>query len=310
MRVLFVGLGVMGLPMARNLAAADVCDLIVHDVDPTRASAVTGRRVRPGDPLDVAAQVDVLLLMVPSSDVVEKLLLEDGLLRRLKPGSIVLDMSSSRPSSTVALAETAARQGVHFVDAPVSGGQAKAIPGELAIMVGGDPEAVERVRPVLETMGSTIQRTGPTGSGHALKALNNLLSAIGIAGAAEVFATGTKFGLDPKIMLDVINSSTGRNHATQVKFEPYVLSGTFDSGFALSLMVKDLRTALQLAEDTDTPTPVARAVVDAAVRALADTPDPGADHTVLARWIAGNAGVDLHEAAERAVRARAASPTT
>jgi 3-hydroxyisobutyrate dehydrogenase len=313
-RVLFVGLGVMGLPMAGNLAAADVCDLVVHDVDPSRASAIAGPRVRAGDPLDEAGHADVLLLMVPSSDVVEKLLLEDGILQRLRPGSIVLDMSSSRPSSTVALAEKATRRKIRFVDAPVSGGQAKALTGELSIMVGGDPDAVDQVRPLLETMGSAIQPTGPTGSGHALKALNNLLSAIGIAGAAEVLATGTKFGLDPKIMLDVINNSTGRNHATQVKFEPYVLSGTFDSGFALSLMVKDLRTALQIAEDTGTPSPVARAVVDAAVHALADTPEPGADHTVLARWIAGNAGVDLHEAAGHILRSRGepdlTSPTT
>jgi 3-hydroxyisobutyrate dehydrogenase len=193
----------------------------------------------------------------------------------------------------VELARRAAERGVRYVDAPVSGGQAKAITGELSIMAGGDADPVERVRPLLSAMGSTIHRTGPAGSGHALKALNNLLSAIGIAGAAEVLTAGTKFGLDPKVMLDVINSSTGRNQATQVKFEPYVLSGTFDSGFALSLMVKDLRTALQIADDTGTPTPVARTVVDAAARALQATPEPGADHTVLARWIAANAGVDL-----------------
>lgn len=292
-RVLFIGLGTMGLPMATNLAAADVCDLVVHDVDPARARAVSGERARAGEPRVEAGQADVVALMVPSSDVVEQLLLADGLLERLRPGSIVLDMSSSRPSSTVSLAERAARRGVRFVDAPVSGGQAKAITAELSIMVGGDADVVERVRPLLAAMGATIHPTGPTGSGHALKALNNLLSAIGIAGAAEVLTTGTKFGLDPKVMLDVINASTGRNQATQVKFEPYVLSGTFDSGFALSLMVKDLRTALQIADDTGTPTPVARAVVDAAVQALADTPEPGADHTVLARWIAANADVDL-----------------
>jgi 3-hydroxyisobutyrate dehydrogenase len=290
MRVLFIGLGVMGLPMARNLAAAGVCDLVVHDVDPTRAHEVAARA---GEPAAEAGQADVLLLMVPSSDVVEQLLLGDGLLERLRPGSVVLDMSSSRPASTVELARRAAERGVAYVDAPVSGGQAKAVTGELSIMAGGDAEPVERVRPLLSAMGSTIHRTGPAGSGHAVKALNNLLSAIGIAGAAEVLTAGTKFGLDPKVMLDVINSSTGRNQATQVKFEPYVLSGTFDSGFALSLMVKDLRTALQIADDTGTPTPVARTVVDAAARALQATPEPGADHTVLARWIAANAGVDL-----------------
>jgi 3-hydroxyisobutyrate dehydrogenase len=305
-KVVFVGLGVMGLPMARNLAASGVADLVVYDVDPAQADAITGPNVRVGVPADEVAAADVLLLMLPSSDIIEQLLLGGGLLERLRPGAVVLDMSSSRPSSTVELAERAAQGRVGFVDAPVSGGRVKAESGELSIMVGGEPESIATVRPLLEAMGSTIQATGPAGSGHALKALNNLLSAIGIAGAAEVLATGAKFGLDPQIMLDVINTSTGRNQATEVKYGPYVLSGTFDSGFALRLMVKDLRTALQLIEDTGTPAPVSAAVLDAAEQTLAATDDPGADHTVLARWIAGRAGVDLHEATLKARAARAA----
>src|SRR5690348_10749348 len=140
-QVLFIGLGTMGLPMARNLAAADVCDLVVHDVDPARTREVSGGRVRAGEPAAEAGRADVLLLMVPSSDVVETLLLGDGLLDRLRPGAVVLDMSSSRPASTVALAERAAGRGVGYVDAPVSGGQAKAVTGELSIMVGGEGDA-------------------------------------------------------------------------------------------------------------------------------------------------------------------------
>ncbi|WP_037067119.1 NAD(P)-dependent oxidoreductase [Pseudonocardia acaciae] len=296
-RVLFVGLGVMGLPMARHVAASGEFELVVHDVDAGRAAEFVA-----ADPVAAAGSADVVVLMLPGSDVVERVLVGDGLLAAVRAGAVIVDMSSSRPASTVALAERAAARGVGYVDAPVSGGQVKAVSGELSIMVGGAAEAVERVRPLLETMGTTIMPTGPVGSGHAVKALNNLLSAIGIAGAAEVLTTGAKFGLDPKVMLDVINASTGRNQATQVKFEPYVLSGTFDAGFALRLMVKDLRTALEIAEDTATPTPVAHAVVEAAAATLAANQDPGADHTLLARWIAANAGVDLHEATQRAAK--------
>jgi 3-hydroxyisobutyrate dehydrogenase len=295
-QVTFVGLGVMGLPMARNLAASGVVDLVVHDTDPRRTALLTGPNVRAGSPADTVTASQVLLLMLPDSDVVERLLVHQDLLRRMRPGAVVLDMSSSRPASTVRLAEQAAGHGVGYVDAPVSGGRTKAETGQLSIMVGGAPDHVSKVRPLLQTMGTSIHPTGPAGSGHALKALNNLLSAIGIAGAAEVLTAGTKFGLDPQVMLDVINASTGRNQATEVKYGPYVLSGRFDSGFALHLMVKDLTTARRLVEDTGTAGPLTATVLDVAEQTLAATAEPMADHTELARWIAARSGVDLHEA--------------
>jgi 3-hydroxyisobutyrate dehydrogenase len=293
-RVLFVGLGVMGAPMAKQLADAGH-DLVVFDVDRDRRAEVaaeTGAEQTVDLPA-AAAEADVVLLMLPNSDIVERVLVTDGVLAVLRPGSTVLDMSSSRPASTVELARRAATGGVAFVDAPVSGGRPRAETGELAIMAGGEAADVDRVRPLLSRMGSSLVHTGPAGSGHAMKALNNLLSAIGLLGAAEVITTGARFGLDPQVMLDVLNTSTGRNHATEVKFARYVLSGAFDAGFALRLMVKDVRTALELAEQTGTPVPLATEAVRTAAAAMAELDDPAADHTELAKWVAGNAGIDL-----------------
>src|SRR5262249_14242565 len=157
------------------------------------------------------------ILMLPSSAAISSVMDDGvagpGLLGLLAPGTLIIDMSSSEPSKTVELAGRAAGRGLLFVDAPVSGGKARAITGGLAIMAGGSDEAVEAALPLLSAMGSTVDRTGAVGSAHAMKALNNLLSAIGLAAASEVLAVGKKFGLEPSVMVDILNRSTGRNHA-------------------------------------------------------------------------------------------------
>jgi 3-hydroxyisobutyrate dehydrogenase len=214
------------------------------------------------------------------------------LLTTLPAGALLVDMGSSRPASTVALAEKAQARGIDFVDAPVSGGVPRATSGELSIMVGGAESAVERALPLLNHLGTTVTRVGPVGAGHAMKALNNLLSAIGLVGASEVLAIGSKFGLAPDVMLDVLNGSTGGNHATKVKFSRYVLSRAFDSGFALDLMVKDLRTALELARDTKTPAPVSATCLEE-WQAAGEHLRGGADHTEIAAYVEAQAGVEL-----------------
>ena len=146
-----------------------------------------------------------------------------------------------------------------MLDAPVSGGVPRAEAGTLSIMVGGDPAVIAGCRPVLQPMAEHIFETGPLGSGHALKALNNLVSAAGLIAAAEALLIGRRFGLDPNVMIDVLNASTGRNNSTENKFKQFVLSRSFASGFSLDLMVKDLTTALDLAHATGTPAPFSAA---------------------------------------------------
>lgn len=300
--VLFVGLGAMGAPMATALAGAGY-RLRLRDVDQARTTALAeqlGASVVPDEGVaEAAAAVRFVVLMLPDSPAVEAVLLgEQGLLDLLAAGSTVIDMSSSRPSSTVALAARAEQRGVAYVDAPVSGGVARARDASLAIMAGGSLEAFARVQPLLAAMGGDVTLVGPAGAGHAMKALNNLLSAIGLAAASEVLSIGANFGLDPQVMLDVLNRSTGRNHATEIKMERFVLSGAFDSGFSLRLMVKDLRTALELAHDTGTPVPLSAGALEEWTAAGRTLPSD-ADHTAVAAYVERRAGTELRSSAPR-----------
>lgn len=294
--VALIGLGAMGAPMARHLAGGP-WRLLVHDADVARTGEVAAAAGAEAATLQDVAAADVAVLSLPDSTVVEAVLSPPGgLLAALRPGSLVIDVGSSRPASTQALAAVAAARGIDLVDAPVSGGVAKAATAELSVMVGGDAAAVERALPVLARLGVGPVHVGPVGAGHAMKALNNLLSAIGLVGASEVLSVGSRFGLDPSTMLEVLNASTGRNHATEVKVAQHVLSRTFASGFGLRLMVKDLTTALDLAHSSTTPAPLSAACLELCVAALRELGD-GADHTEVARSVERRAGVELHPTA-------------
>lgn len=293
--IVFVGLGAMGAPMASRLARAGH-RLRLCDADDARAVALAGDLgtvVLPHAELAVPPDdVRTVIVMLPDTPTVEAVLEGAGLLSSLAAGTTVIDMGSSKPASTVRLAALASARGITFVDAPVSGGVSRAVTGELAIMVGADPEAFAAVRPLLDHLGTAVAHVGAPGTGHAMKALNNLLSAIGLAAASEVLAVGRNFGLEPQVMLDVLNSSSGRNHATEVKMSRFVLSRAFDSGFALRLMVKDLRTALELAHETATPVPLGASCLEewtAAARLL----PADADHTAIAAYVEGRAGTEL-----------------
>lgn len=292
--VLFVGLGAMGTPMASRLAEAGY-DVLLHDADGDRARSLARQtHARAVDALHGAAPgVAVVVLMLPDSAAVETVLLGDGgLLATLPEGAVVLDMGSSRPASTVRLASLAAVRGIGYLDAPVSGGVARARDGSLAVMVGGQEAVFARLRPVLAVLGGDVTLVGGSGAGHAMKALNNLLSAIGLVAASEVLSVGSNFGLDPQVMLDVLNQSSGRNQATEVKMARFVLSRAFDSGFSLRLMVKDLRTALDLAHETGTPVPLAASCLEEWAAASRSLP-PTADHTHIAAYVESRAGTQL-----------------
>ena len=253
-RIGFVGLGNMGAPMARRLATAGYA-LAVTDsnADATTRFAAQAACERPPNLAALGAASRAVITMLPDGQIVRKVLLDPGgVAAGLKAGSLVIDMSSSAPTGTRQLAAELAKRSIALVDAPVSGGVRKAIDGTLAIMAGGEADAVKACRPILETMGKVFP-TGKPGSGHAMKALNNYLSATTLTATAEAILAGTQFGLDPKLMIDVLNASTGRSATTEFKYPTYVLPRTFDSGFALGLMAKDLRLALELARSTGAP---------------------------------------------------------
>lgn len=283
-RSLFIGLGNMGQPMAARYAQGR--EVYVYDQNPNARTATAEQSG--ATPLvslnSLPEDIEVVILMLPNSRIVEAVLRQSpGLLTRLNPGSMIIDMSSSEPGSTASLAEEADRLGIHYVDAPVSGGVARAITGELAIMVGGTDEAVEAARPLLESMGTSVVHVGPPGTGHAAKALNNLLSATNIAAAAEIICAAALAGIAPHVMVDVINNSTGRSQASEVKFPKHILTGDFESGFAMDLMLKDLRIARQIFESNSVEAPVVLTAQTLAedLRKKLDAAAP--DHTELVK---------------------------
>ncbi|MDF2916279.1 NAD(P)-dependent oxidoreductase [Microbacterium sp. NPDC086615] len=296
-QITFIGLGTMGAPMVARLVSAGH-NVAVSDAAPdvaARVAAETGARVAADSDL---GRSEVVVLMLPNSDIVASVLGTaddaESMASRLAPGALVVDMGSSRPDATRGHADDLATRGVTLIDAPVSGGPRRAATGELAIMVGvPDDAAWDRVRPLLGALGSSMTRTGPVGSAHAVKALNNLLSVIGIVGAIEVLSVGTKFGLDPRVMLDVINHSTGRNHATEVKIGPQVLDREWNVGFSLGLTVKDVTTAQRLAESVGVAIPVSDSAVEVARAALASFDGAAADQSQIAQYLESVNGVAL-----------------
>ena len=291
-RVAFLGLGKMGLPMASRLTAAGY---LVVGFDPFEA-ARTSFASRGGSTVQTAAEAaqdaNVLITMLPDGKSVENALVgQDDLASRLASGAIVIDMSSSAPLGTRDLAAALGKRGITLLDAPVSGGVKRAIDGSLAIMVGGSGDAIAVVRPLFEAMGKSIFETGPIGSGHAMKALNNYVSAAGLLAACEALRVGAKFGLDPVLMTDVLNASTGRNNSTEVKLKPFVIPKNYASGFSIALMAKDLRTADDLAGQLDVPAPFSNACTALWAQAL-DQLGPEADHTAIDALVtkSGDAG--------------------
>jgi 3-hydroxyisobutyrate dehydrogenase len=285
----------MGQPMARHLARAGY-RVLAHDLDAralARAREEAGAEEAPGSLASIAERCDAVITMLPDGHAVRAVTLHaEGLLAGFAAGAVLIDMSSSSPVGTRELGERLAARGVGMIDAPVSGGVRKAEDATLAIMVGGEAHTIERCRPVLEAMGKQIFLTGPLGSGHAMKALNNYVSAAGLAAAVEAVLAAARFGLDPGKVVDVLNASTGMNNSTLNKFHRYILSRAFDSGFSLDLMVKDLKTALEVAHSSGTPAPLAEACVAAWSEAQAAL-GPGLDHTAVARYWEQLAGTEL-----------------
>jgi 3-hydroxyisobutyrate dehydrogenase len=284
MRTGFIGLGMMGLPMARCLLARGHA-LLACDSNPEARAQLDGDVTFAASPAEVAAGAEVIVLMLPDSTVVWGVLVgEAGLLAALRPGQLVIDMGSSIPAETRRMAALAAGRGAHYADAPVSGSVVKAKAGTLAIMFGGDDAAWARAEPVLRAMGETLIRCGAVGAGHAMKALNNYVYAAGLLACAEALRMGAKLGLDLGILTDVMNASSGRNIATETKARQEIIPGRYQGGFQLGLMRKDLATAAAIAAETGEDAQglaTALALWNQAVAALG----PRADNTEIHRFL-------------------------
>jgi 3-hydroxyisobutyrate dehydrogenase len=280
--VAVIGLGNMGVPMALRLAGAGFA---VTGFDIAEAARRKFERAGGRTAADAAAAVaaaEIVITLLPNGRAVREAVTQ--MRAGLKPASILLEMSSSDPLGTRSLGEELIAAGHEFVDAPVSGGVKRAAIGTLAIMVGGEAATIDRVMPLLQAMGTSIFRTGTLGSGHAMKALNNYVSAAGLIAAVEALRVGASFGLDPALMTDILNVSSGKNNTTEVKLKQFIISKSFDAGFPLRLMAKDVRTADDMARKLGVAAPLADLCAelwDAAAQQL----DEAADHTAVIRYL-------------------------
>jgi len=257
MKIGFVGIGAMGKPMAGNLLKAGyevhVFDLMEANVNEMAAKGAIPCKTN----TELAANVDVVFTSLPNSAIVESVMNgPNGIFDACKPGTILIDMSSVSPASTVRMARIAESKGLHYVDAPVSGGTAGAAAGTLTIMVGADDETFERIEPILHVIGKNIYHVGETGLGDAIKIVNNLLLGCNMAALAEALVLGVKCGLKPEVMQEIIPVSSGSSYALTAKLEKFILEGNFEGGFSMNLQHKDLGLALEAAKEAGVPLPI------------------------------------------------------
>jgi 3-hydroxyisobutyrate dehydrogenase len=285
-RVGFIGLGMMGTPMVQCLAGS-AFELYLDDADAARVDTLTAQTGGQRLQAENAAELDVLITMLPNSAIVESVLLGDGAngwANRLAKGAVVIDMSSSEPERSRKLGATLEERGLAYLDAPVSGGVKRAKEGTLAILVGGDAQVLARCKALLDAMGTSVLHIGAAGSGHAAKALNNYVSAAGLAATVEALHIAQRFGIEPEVMTDVLNASSGRSNTSENKVKQFMLSGTFASGFALQLMNKDLKIARALGQSVGYPMTLGATCAEVWDEA-AQRSTPSTDHTELYRLL-------------------------
>ncbi|MEY3660868.1 MAG: NAD(P)-dependent oxidoreductase [Pseudohongiellaceae bacterium] len=260
----FIGIGTMGWPMAANIHKAGL-PLRVHDSDEARMRRFCEEHVgAKGGSLGEVAGQEVVVTMLPTGRIVREVLTEAAggeFARHVRPGTLVIDMSSSEPTGSRHLADWLAARGVVFVDAPVSGAEPRARAGTLTIMIGCDESSVlPKARQVLATMGNRLFETGGCGSGHACKALNNLLGATAFAATSEAVLIAERFGLDPAVLVDILNVSTGKSFISEVVMKEHVLERKYATGFKMGLMAKDVQIAADLAAAVGLAAPVTQLV--------------------------------------------------
>jgi len=255
MKIGFSGLGRMGKHMAMNILKSGA-EVIVSDVRSDSFHEFEQKGAQTTTDFGVAAQADIVFLSLPSSQIVESVLLgENGVLRNPRKGQIVVDTSTITYSTTMEIAKRLEEHGITFLDAPVSGMEARAIDGTLTVMCGGDAGIFEIVRPYLECIGNKILYMGGVGSGQLTKLINQLLFDINVAALAEILPMAVKMGLDPDLVGDVVNSGTGRSYASEF-FIPRILKNGFLDGYPMKHAYKDLVSAAEISADLGIPLPV------------------------------------------------------
>lgn len=291
----FIGLGMMGIPMSKHLLDAGY-NVVGYDVDPEacKKAKANGAEIA-SSPREVAQRGNPVITILPNSEIVEDVVLgDDGVMAGAAEGSVLIEMTTAYPMSTLKIAKELEKKGMRMLDAPVSGGVVGAEKGTLSIIVGGDQDLFEKCKPLFESMGKNIFYMGGVGSGHTMKAVNNFLSGCSMVATSEAVALATKAGLDPKRVVDVLQVSTGRSYSTELKFPKFVLTRQFDDGFRIELFNKDLEILTRLGRELKVPMFTANMIHQIFNFALSQGYGPKG-HTSIAQLIEEWAGVKIEE---------------
>ena len=288
----FIGLGIMGRPMVKNLIKAGH-QVTAYDIVPAGVDDVASAGAAKGSsPKDVASKTDVIITMVPDGPEVEQAILgPNGVLEGVKKGSTVVDMSSISPMVSQKVAAACQARGVEFLDAPVSGGEPKAIDGTLAIMVGGKKEVFDKIESILQKLGSSVTLTGPVGAGNVTKLANQIMVACNIAAMSEALVLATKAGLDPEVVFNAVKGGLAGSTVLNVK-APMVYSRNFKPGFRIKLHQKDLRNALLAAESMKVSLPLTSAVQNMLID-LMNNGKGDLDHSAIVQIIEEASAVEV-----------------
>jgi 3-hydroxyisobutyrate dehydrogenase len=282
----------MGAPMATHLSRAGY-ELTLYDIDVDAMTRLAEIGSIARSPREVAERSDIVITMLPDGKAVQQVALgERGLIHGFKPGALLVDTSSSEPWLTRETGEALKARGIAMVDAPVSGAQWGAQAAELVFMAGGAAHDLERIRPLLDRLGRKVFHLGELGAGHAMKCVNNLITAMTLLTTAEGLAIGTRYGLDPAAMVDVMNESTAMSWVSRTHFHQRILNRRFDDPFKLELMLKDMGIACELARSAEVPLNACVLGRELWQKASNDA-GPGASISELVRWVEKTAGVEI-----------------
>lgn len=292
MKIGLIGLGIMGKPMAKNMLKAGY-SLMVSDLNRAAVDEVVAAGAVRADNLEIGRTCDVVLTMLPNSPHVKAVMLgENGVADVMQKGATFIDMSSISPIASKEIAEVLGKKGIDMLDAPVSGGEPKAIDGTLSFMVGGKQEVFDKFKPLLSTMGASVVRCGDVGAGNTTKLANQIVVALNIAAVGEALMLSKKAGVDPELVFEAIRGGLAGSTVMEAK-APMMLSGNYKPGFKIDLHIKDLNNVVDAAKTVDAPIPLTQQVLEM-MKVLHLQGDGVSDHSALLKYYQKLTGEVLH----------------
>lgn len=292
MKIGLIGLGIMGKPMAKNILKGGYTDLLVSDLNTAAVEEVVAAGAKSATTKEIGESCDVVLTMLPNSPHVKSVMLgENGVAGYMKPGTVFIDMSSINPVASKEIAAVLAEKNIDMLDAPVSGGEPKAIDGSLSFMVGGKQEVFDKFKPLLETMGASVVRCGDVGAGNTTKLANQIIVACNIQALAEALTLAQKAGVDPQLVFEAIRGGLAGSTVMNAK-APMMIEGNDKPGFKIDLHIKDLNNALDCAHTVGAPVPMT-AEVQEIMQWLHNNEGGQKDHSAIAQYYEHLTGLKL-----------------